>query len=65
MWIKIVLILLLLSILVSLFMALFNLVNTSLPSEKTVKFLTYRIILSLLLFSIFVIAVTTGFLPIR
>jgi len=63
MWIKIVIVFLLLSILVSLFMALFNLVRAPVSSKKTVKSLTYRIILSLLLFCVFIIAAMTGFLP--
>jgi hypothetical protein len=60
--IKIVVIIAFILIIVSLGSALFHLVNrkTEEPSEKTVKALTFRITLSILLFIFVFIAVATG-----
>jgi len=60
--IKIVVIIAFILIIISLGSALFHLVNrkTEEPSEKTVKALTFRITLSILLFIFVFIAVATG-----
>jgi hypothetical protein len=65
MWIKFLIVILFIAILGSLFSALFFLYKDRYLGERTVRALTVRIGLSILLFAILMIGFWTGLIPAR